>query len=120
MTMKLTKTFEFAASHRLTRVPSTHPCSTMHGHTYEVQLELEGPVDPELGWVVDFAEIRAAFLPILEQFDHHCLNEIEGLENPTSENLAIWIWERVKPKVPLLTRVSVAESRRARCDYRGD
>lgn len=120
MRMTLTKRFEFHASHRLTRVPETHPCSRMHGHTYEVEIEVAGEVDPEAGWILDFAEIKEAFRPLLEALDHNCLNEIEGLENPTSENLAKWIWDRLRPRLPLLSRVRVAESRTAWCEYRGD
>lgn len=117
--MKLIKTFRFEAAHRLPRVPEGHKCARMHGHGFEVEIEVEGPLDPEMGWVMDYADISAAVKPLISALDHHCLNDIEGLENPTSENLALWIWERLKPACPLLSRVAIAETCTARCEYRG-
>src|SRR5438270_11517710 len=90
--MELFKEFTFEAAHRLPYVPADHKCARLHGHSYRVELHASGPVDPQSGWIMDFAEIKSAFKPLLARLDHYYLNEIEGLENPTSQNLAAWIW----------------------------
>lgn len=118
--MELYKEFRFEAAHRLPRVPEGHKCGRLHGHSFQVVLHVDGPVDEEVGWVVDFADIKRAFGPILDRLDHHYLNEIEGLENPTSENLARWIWDRVKSELPLLSKVVVSETCTSGCIYRGE
>jgi 6-pyruvoyltetrahydropterin/6-carboxytetrahydropterin synthase len=82
----------FESAHRLPRVPPAHKCHRMHGHSFRGELHVQGPVDPEAGWVMDYADVRAAFAPLHAQLDHNCLNEVQGLENPTSENVARWIW----------------------------
>jgi 6-pyruvoyltetrahydropterin/6-carboxytetrahydropterin synthase len=117
--MELRKTFQIEAAHRLPRVPAGHKCGRMHGHSFRIEVAVEGPMDPQMGWVMDYADIKAAFRPLFEQLDHNCLNEIPGLENPTSEILAAWIWEHLKPRLPLLTEVVVAETCQSRCVYRG-
>lgn len=117
--MKITQAFSFEAAHRLPRVPETHRCHRMHGHSYRVELRLDGEVDPVSGFVVDFFDVEAAFAPLLERLDHHCLNEVEGLENPTAENIAVWIWERVRPVLPQLGAVSVYETPHCWAEYEG-
>ncbi|MGD8496867.1 MAG: 6-carboxytetrahydropterin synthase QueD [Gemmatimonadales bacterium] len=117
--MEVFKEFTFEAAHRLPNLPPEHKCARLHGHSFRVELHVAGPVDHELGWVVDFGEIKQVFRPVLEQLDHRYLNEIEGLENPTSENLAAWIWERVSPELPGLARVVVRETCTSGCVYRG-
>lgn len=117
--MEVFKEFTFEAAHRLPNLPPGHKCARLHGHSFRVELHVAGPVDGELGWVVDFGEIKQAFRPVLEQLDHRYLNEIEGLENPTSENLAAWIWERVAPELPGLSNVVVRETCTTGCIYRG-
>jgi len=117
--MRITQAFTFEAAHRLPNVPATHRCHRMHGHSYRVELRLEGPVDPESGFVVDFFDVEAAFAPILARLDHHCLNEIEGLANPTAEHIAVWIWDRVRPALPLLAVVAVYETPNCWADYDG-
>jgi 6-pyruvoyltetrahydropterin/6-carboxytetrahydropterin synthase len=117
--MRITQAFTFEAAHRLPNVPATHRCHRMHGHSYRVELRLEGPVDPETGFVVDFFDVEAAFAPILARLDHYCLNEIEGLANPTAEHIAIWIWERVRPTLPLLATVAVYETPNCWAEYDG-
>jgi 6-pyruvoyltetrahydropterin/6-carboxytetrahydropterin synthase len=117
--MELRKTFQFEAAHLLPLLPEDHKCRRLHGHSFQVELGLEGECDPKLGWVMDYADIKAAFKPFWEMLDHHYLNEIPGLENPTSENVALWVWDNLKPKLPLLTEVVVAETCNARCVYRG-
>lgn len=111
--------FTFEAAHRLPRVPDGHRCGRVHGHTYRVELACEGEIDEETGWLIDFGEIKAAFAPVRDRLDHQYLNEIDGLENPTAENLARWIWARVKPALPELAQVDVIETPNARCEYRG-
>ncbi|BDZ88621.1 6-carboxy-5,6,7,8-tetrahydropterin synthase [Escherichia coli] len=103
MSTTLFKDFTFEAAHRLPHVPEGHKCGRLHGHSFMVRLEITGEVDPHTGWIIDFAELKAAFKPTYERLDHHYLNDIPGLENPTSEVLAKWIWDQVKPVVPLLS-----------------
>ncbi len=117
--MQLRRTFQFEAAHRLPHVPTGHKCARLHGHSFQVEIAVEGPVDPQMGWVMDYADIKAAFGPLHQRLDHHYLNEIPGLENPTSERIAEWIWSELRPALPLLTEIVVAETCTARCVYRG-
>jgi len=117
--MELRKTFQFEAAHLLPLLSETHKCRRLHGHSFQAEIVVEGPLDGKLGWVMDYAEIGDAFRPLWEQLDHRYLNEVSGLENPTSESIAVWIWEKLKPKLPLLKEVVVAETCTARCVYRG-
>jgi 6-pyruvoyltetrahydropterin/6-carboxytetrahydropterin synthase len=117
--MEIWKDFTFEAAHLLPRAPEGHKCRRLHGHSYRIRIQVAGDVDPEHGWVVDFATIRSAFEPILRALDHRYLNEIEGLENPTSELLARWIWGRVKPALPQLSKVEVGETCTCGCVYEG-
>lgn len=117
--MELFKTFTFEAAHRLPNVPPGHKCGRLHGHSFAVEVHVEGPVDADTGWVLDFAALKAAFQPLLEQLDHRYLNDIEGLGNPTSERLAIWIWDRLRPALPFLSAVVVRETCTSGCCYRG-
>ena len=119
MKVELRKSFQFEAAHLLPNVPPGHKCRRLHGHSFQIEIAVGGDCDPRLGWLVDYADLAEAFRPLWEQLDHHYLNEIEGLENPTSENLAAWIWTRLRPHLPLLTEVVVAETCTARCVYRG-
>lgn len=118
MRARITKAFHFDSAHFLPNVPAGHKCGRMHGHSYRVVLGLEGPLDPQLGWVQDYGEVKQAFRPLLERFDHQVLNEIPGLENPTAERLAIYIHDALKPTLPLLTDVAVCESPTAEAIYR--
>lgn len=118
--MDIYKEFHFEAAHRLPNVPEGHKCARLHGHSFEVRLTVTGPIGEHSGWVMDFAELKAAFRPIYDQLDHHYLNEIEGLHNPTSENLARWIWERLKPALPTLSSVGIRETCTSGCIYFGD
>ncbi len=119
MKMELRKTFQFEAAHLLPHLPKSHKCRRLHGHSFRVEIVVAGECDPKLGWLMDYADIGAHFTPIWEKLDHRYLNEVPGLENPTSENLAAWIWTRLQPKLPLLIEVVVAETCVARCAYRG-
>ena len=117
--MDIFKTFTIEAAHRLPNVPDGHKCARLHGHSFRVELRVSGEPGEHSGWVMDFAEIKAAFRPLYEQLDHHYLNEIDGLDNPTSERLAIWIWERLKPVLPQLGEVIVHETCTSGCRYAG-
>jgi 6-pyruvoyltetrahydropterin/6-carboxytetrahydropterin synthase len=117
--MEISKTFHIEAAHRLPNVPAGHKCARLHGHSFIVELHVRGPLDPQLGWVMDFADIKVAFAPVFERLDHHYLNEVPGLENPTSENLARWIWAELKPRLPLLARIVVRETCTSACSYDG-
>lgn len=112
--------FTFEAAHHLPFVPADHKCARLHGHSYRVEIRVRGPVRSESGWVVDFTDIKEAFKPLHAQLDHYYLNEIEGLENPTSENLARWIWERLVGSLPGLHEVVVRETCTSGCVYRGE
>ena len=118
--MEIFKEFTFEAAHRLPNVAPGHKCARLHGHSFRVRLHVEGPVDPVAGWVMDFGDIKTAFKPLLDRLDHYYLNEIEGLANPTSENLARWIWQRLKPELPCLSQVVVYETCTSGCVYRGE
>jgi len=120
MRVKLTKTFTFEAAHSLPTFPEGHKCRRLHGHSFEVAIVAEGEVDPVKGYLIDYADLKAACAPILEQLDHRHLNEIEGLENPTAELLARWIWDRLKPSLPLLSKIIVYETCTSACEYSGE
>ena len=120
MKVRLIRDYRFEAAHRLPRVPDTHKCARLHGHSFKVEVVVEGPVDEEAGWFVDYAELDRLWEPLHDALDHRYLNEVEGLENPTSELLARWIWQRLKPELPSLARLVIHETCDARCEYEGD
>ena len=121
MRVELVKDFRFEAAHRLPHVPADHKCFRMHGHSYRIEIMVAGEVDPRLGWLVDFGEIAARVRPVLQaELDHRVLNDVPGLENPTSEVLAHWLWRRLSPLVPHLTAITIHETCASRCTYRGD
>ena len=115
----MVKEFRFEAAHRLPMVPPGHKCERLHGHSFVCEVAVRGPVDPERGWFIDYADINDAFAPIHKSLDHYYLNDIEGLANPTSENLALWIWNRLAGLLPGLFRITIKETCTARCDYFG-
>ncbi|HEX2495057.1 MAG TPA: 6-carboxytetrahydropterin synthase QueD [Steroidobacter sp.] len=117
--MHIFRAFTIEAAHRLPNVPAGHKCARLHGHSFRIELHLRGAVDAHTGWIMDFADVKAAFEPVYGQLDHHYLNEIPGLENPTSENLARWIWHAVKPSLPLLSKVIVHETCNSGAVYEG-
>lgn len=118
MEIVLTRSFRLESARRLPRLPATHPCARVHGHSFVVELELAGPIDPELGWLIDYNDIAAAFEPLKQALDHRLLNEVEGLENPTSELIARWIFDRLSPTLPALTAVTIMETPETRAIYR--
>jgi len=120
MHVRLSKTFSFEAGHDLSAFPDGHKCREPHGHSYKIEVCVEGEVDEKKGYLVDYGEIRSAAEPIRKALDHSYLNKIDGLENPTAENLARWIWDRIKANLPLLSAVVVYETDTSRCEYRGE
>jgi 6-pyruvoyltetrahydropterin/6-carboxytetrahydropterin synthase len=118
--MRIFKTFNIEAAHRLPNVPEGHKCARLHGHSFRVELHVEGPTDTVLGWVMDFGDLKARFQPLYDRLDHHYLNDIEGLENPTSENLSRWIFEHLRPDVPGLARVVVHETCTSGAEFSAD
>lgn len=118
--MEIFKSFTFEAAHRLPFTPEGHKCRRLHGHSFTVEIHIRGEVDPKVGWIRDFSDLKAAFQPLHEILDHHFLNEIPGLENPTSENLSRWIWQRLKPNLVELCRVVVRETCTSGCVYSGE
>jgi len=117
--MDVFKEFTFEAAHRLPNVPPGHKCGRLHGHSFHAEVHVRGDVGHETGWVVDFADIKQAFAPLYEQLDHNLLNDIEGLSNPTSENLARWIWHHLETTLPGLCKVVVRETCTSGCVFRG-
>lgn len=118
--MEIFKEFTFEAAHLLPNVPEGHKCGRLHGHSYHVRLYLSGEVGKDTGWVMDFGELKDYFKPLYDRLDHRYLNEIAGLENPTSENIARWIWHELKPSMRLLSQVEIRETCTSGCIYRGD
>ncbi len=120
MRIELTREFTFEAAHRLPMVPPDHKCARMHGHSFRVEVALNGEIDPVMGWLVDFADVTAAVEPLLKsRLDHRTLNDVPGLENPTSERLCVWLWQELTPILPNVVAITVAETCTARCTYRG-
>jgi 6-pyruvoyltetrahydropterin/6-carboxytetrahydropterin synthase len=117
--VEIFKSFRLESAHSLPNVPAGHKCGRVHGHSYVLEIHVEGKLDPRLGWVTDFADLSAAFDPLFDALDHRYLNDVEGLGNPTCENLAIWIWDRLKPRLPILSQVVVQETCTSGCVYRG-
>ncbi len=120
MRCRLTKDFTFEAAQTLPSAPEGHKCRGMHGHSFKIEVTVEGEVDPATGWVYDHAIIGGAMKPLVERLDHAYLNEIEGLENPTIENMAAWFWQKIEPQCPGLAEIVVHETPTARCAYRGE
>ena len=118
--MEIYKQFMFEAAHRLPNVPDGHKCARLHGHSFKATIYVKGDVDEDCGWIMDFADITKAFKPVHERLDHYYLNDIEGLENPTSEVLARWIWRKLKPSLAGLSRVEINETCSSGCIYDGD
>lgn len=116
--MEISKEFTFEAAHRLPNVPDGHKCARLHGHSYRVEIHVEAPADPGMGWVMDFGELKTAFAPLHDMLDHYYLNDIPGLENPTSEVLAQWIWRALASTLPL-SGVVIRETCTSGCVYRG-
>lgn len=120
MHVRLVHEFRFEAAHLLPNVPAGHKCARLHGHSFRVEVAVRGLVSEETGWFLDYQHLYDAWAPLHAQLDHNYLNDLPGLENPTSEHLARWIWEHLKPLLPALQRVTIFETSDARCEYEGD
>ncbi|MDH3982258.1 MAG: 6-carboxytetrahydropterin synthase QueD [Kiritimatiellaceae bacterium] len=118
--MRIYKEFKFDSAHWLPNVPEGHKCANMHGHTYTIEIHVEDELDSHLGWVVDFNDVRRVVEPLIDQLDHKILNEIQGLENPTAEHIALWFWEKTKLDLPQLVQVVVKENPSNVCIYSGE
>jgi len=118
--VKIFKEFSFEAAHHLPNVPDDHKCKRLHGHSFRVKISVNGKVEQHSGWVMDFADIASAFKPIWGNLDHYYLNDIPGLENPTSENIARWIWRKLQPALPALSEIEVFETCTSGCSYSGE
>jgi 6-pyruvoyltetrahydropterin/6-carboxytetrahydropterin synthase len=118
--MRIFKEFRFESAHRLPHVPAGHKCGRIHGHSYRLVVAVEGPVEPGTGWVRDFADVATAVKPLVGTLDHHLLNDIDGLDNPTSEMVAQWLWDRLKGELYGLSEITVWETETSGCSHRGD
>lgn len=120
MTHRISKIFTFEAAHRLPHVAPGHKCGRLHGHSYKMEIVIAGDIDKDNGWVMDFGSIKDSITPIVNVLDHNYLNDIPGLENPTSENIARWVWKRLKPELPMLDEIIISETTTSRCFYKGE
>jgi 6-pyruvoyltetrahydropterin/6-carboxytetrahydropterin synthase len=119
MNVELVKEYRFEAAHRLPHVPAGHKCARLHGHSFKFEIHVAGPVDAHSGWFIDYGALDDVVGPLVARLDHYYLNELDGLENPTSEILAGWLWERIRPRIPQLVAITLHETCDARCIYRG-
>jgi 6-pyruvoyltetrahydropterin/6-carboxytetrahydropterin synthase len=117
--MILFRQFTFDSAHFLPNVPEGHKCKEVHGHTYRMVIYMEDTIKKNEGWVMDFAEVKKVIYPILEVVDHKLLNNIEGLENPTCELIAVWLWNKIKPQLPILTKIELHETPTSGVIYEG-
>ena len=117
--MEIFKSFRIEAAHRLPNVPAEHKCARLHGHSFVIGIYVEGPVAAGSGWVRDFADLGTAMQEVLDALDHRYLNEVPGLENPTSEVLSMWVWGKLQPRLAGLSRVVIHETCTSGCEYRG-
>jgi len=119
MLVRLSKSFRFEAAHDLPTFPAGHKCRRLHGHSFKFDVVVEGDVDPAKGYLIDYGELKAVTEPVVKRLDHYYLNEITGLENPTSENISVWLWNQLKPVLPLLSSIIVYETCTSACEYKG-
>ncbi len=119
MKIRLVKSFNFEAAHSLPTFPEGHKCRRLHGHSFKFEVLVEGNVDPAKGFLIDYGDIKKIVDPIVKELDHYHLNEIEGLSNPTAEMISVWLWNRIKPQLPLLARITVFETCTSACEYEG-
>jgi 6-pyruvoyltetrahydropterin/6-carboxytetrahydropterin synthase len=120
MFVRLSKSFRFEAAHHLPTFPDGHKCRRLHGHSFRFDVIVEGEVDPKIGYLIDYGDIKRVTDPIVKRLDHYYLNEVPGLSNPTSEFLARWLWDALKPLLPQLAQITVHETCTSTCEYRGE
>jgi 6-pyruvoyltetrahydropterin/6-carboxytetrahydropterin synthase len=119
MRVRLSKSFSFEAAHFLPTFPEGHKCRRLHGHSFHFDVIVEGEVEESKGYLIDYGDIKKVAAPLVQQLDHYLLNEIPGLENPTAEQIARWIYDRLKPSLPLLSAITIHETCTSSCEYRG-
>jgi len=119
MNVTLARRYRIESARRLPRLPPEHPCASVHGHGFEVEIEVSGPLDPEMGWLIDYAAMDEAWREVHRVLDHAYLNDVDGLENPTSELISVFIWRRLAGRLIGLSSVSVMETPTTRATYRG-
>lgn len=117
--MIIYKSFTFDSAHYLPEVPKGHKCGNMHGHTYSLKVFVSGEIDPVTCWFMDFEDLKKTINPVIERLDHQVLNEIEGLENPTAENVVVWIWNQIYTRLPELVRLELSETPGSGVIYEG-
>jgi len=118
--MEIFKRFTFEAAHRLPNVPEGHKCARLHGHSYSVEVHISGEPDSKQGWIMDFSDLAQVVNPVIRQLDHYYLHDINGLDNPTSEHIARWIWQKLEGDLPSLSKIVVSETCTSGCSYTGD
>ena len=117
MNFELKQHFQIESARFLPHLSKDHPCSRLHGHSFKIILTLQGPLDAKIGWVMDYNDITRIMKPLLDQIDHRTLNEVPGLDNPTSEHLARWIYDQALSSLPLLKQVAILETPMTECRY---
>jgi 6-pyruvoyltetrahydropterin/6-carboxytetrahydropterin synthase len=120
MRVTLAKEFHFEASHRLMQLPDSHPCYRMHGHSYRVIIEVTGDVDESTGFLIDYGDLKQTVQPIIDQLDHRHLNDVEGMRQTSAEDISRWLWQRLKPGLPILCKIVIHETASTRCEYWGE
>jgi 6-pyruvoyltetrahydropterin/6-carboxytetrahydropterin synthase len=120
MKVRLSRTFSFEASHRLDHLGVEHPCYNLHGHSYRVEIEVSGKVDETTGFLIDYSEIAKIVRPIVKRLDHTHLNDIKGLPLTSTEHICRWLWERIQPELPILSRITIYETDSSKCVFEGE
>ena len=115
--MVVYKNFNIESARSLPNVPKTHPCYNVHGHSFKIKISVKQKIDKTTGFVIDFQD---GSQPIIEILDHKYLNDIEDLNNPTSENMCIWIWKKLKPSLPNIYEIEIKETDSTGCIYKGE
>jgi len=120
MKVRLSRTFSFEASHRLDHLGVEHPCYNLHGHSYRVEIEVYGEVDETTGFLIDYSEIAKIVRSIVKRLDHTHLNDVEGLPLTSTEHIGRWLWERIQPELPILSRITIYETDSSKCVFEGE
>jgi 6-pyruvoyltetrahydropterin/6-carboxytetrahydropterin synthase len=118
--MIIYKKITFDSAHFLPHVPIRNKCKNVHGHTYTLTIFIEGAPPAHEGWVIDYGDLKKIITLVIDQVDHHLLNDLPGLENPTSEILAIWLWNKIRLLLPALKRIELSETATSGVIYEGE
>lgn len=117
MKVELRQHFQIESARFLPNLPESHPCKRLHGHSFRITLRLQGSLDAKIGWLKDYHEIKKIVAPILAELDHRVLNEVPGLENPTSEKIAIYLFNKLNPLIEELVQIQISETMDTECSY---